>query len=150
KINEMMLGDETLMQIYTGTEHIVKKITDSVLRNDDLIKKQGRELRNDTSFSPEGTNVNFIHPLSKNTLFLRTYERGVEDLTLDCGTGAIASALAWHHMKNEPASGLFSTIVQTDGGTLQVEFSYNKKDKTYKKITLTGEARYIFKGRYKI
>lgn len=150
EVNEVVVEGETMLQIFTGTEHIVKKLSALDLKNGDLIKKQGRTLRNADVFRPKGTNVNFIHPLSKNTLFLRTYERGVEDLTLACGTGSIASAVAWHYLQDPENTCHHSTIIQTDGGTLQIGFEYHKESDTYSGLTLTGEAHFVFDGNYEV
>ena len=81
----------------TGTRHLVKFVSGL---DDYPVLEEGRKLRNDPRFAPEGTNVNFVEPLrSLNgaevpVLCVRTFEKGVEDETLACGTGIVASALA--------------------------------------------------------
>lgn len=150
KISEVSVEDDRVLKVHTGTEHVVLQLTDAELRNKDLLLEKGRKLRREPRFYPPGTNVNFIHSISKNTLFLRTYEKGVENVTLACGTGAIASALALFHLQDLQAQERQSTIVQTDGGTLQVSFTYNKKDQTYHDISLSGEACFVFEGSYEI
>lgn len=150
QVIEVQVDGETVFKTYTGTEHIVKQLPAKDLKNDELLVSQGSMLRNHAEFSPPGTNVNFIHGLSKNTLFLRTYERGVEGLTLACGTGAVASAIVWHYLQNKSKEKHHSTIIQADGGTIQVGFNYNINDKKYSKITLSGEANFVFEGKYEI
>ncbi len=146
---EVNVNNETVLQFHAGTEHIVLQLSSNELQDFKRLTEKGRALRQAPEFNPPGTNVNFIHPVSKNTLFLRTYEKGVEDLTLACGTGAIASALARHYLQNG-SDGQQTMIVQTDGGTLQVDFNYNKDEKFHDKIKLKGEARFVYEGSYKI
>ncbi len=150
EINEVNTEDETVFKLHTGTEHIVLQLSDAELRDSDFLMEKGRKLREEPKFNPPGTNVNFIHGTSKNTLILRTYEKGVEGLTLACGTGAIASALAWNHIQKINPEKRLSTIVQTDGGTLQVGFRYNRDKHLYSDITLSGEARFVYEGMYEL
>lgn len=147
--NEMKIDEMPLLKLYTGTEHIVLQADGSELRNEDALLEKAHYLRHHEKFKPQGTNINFMHPLSDNTIELQTFEKGVEDLTLACGTGAIASALAWHHIKKGDKSSQ-TTVVKTDGGLLQVKYSYHQKEDHYSDIILSGEARIVFKGIYEI
>lgn len=150
EVEQITLDDSTVLQVNTGTEHVVKQIPAAELKNDDQLIENGRKLRQAEQFNPPGTNVNFIHGISENTLLLRTYEKGVENLTLACGTGAIASAIAWHHMQALGGRNYHSIIVKADGGTLQAGFHYDEEENIYRNIKLTGQAQFVFTGRYKI
>lgn len=146
-VQELTVADEALLNVYTNTEHVVCTVQQNELDNEQTLIHQGRFLRNHPDFQPIGTNVNFISGTDNETLNLQTYERGVENLTLACGTGAIASALAWHHLQ-QAKDGNFKYHVQVKGGTLLVHFSFNKKSGTYTNIKLEGPATFVFEGQY--
>lgn len=114
----------------TGVPHLVL----SVERDLDQVevKKIGKKIRFDSTFRPNGTNVNFLMAIKDNELQLRTYERGVEDETLSCGTGAVASALAYSDKEEK-------IKVRTRGGILTVVRSRDK-------LFLKGGARIAFMG----
>ncbi len=106
------------------------------------VKKVGAAVR----YSPEydskgGTNVNFASRIDNETLRVRTYERGVEDETLSCGTGVTAVAIAAYH-----SGQISSTQVQinTPGGKLSVKFEPNEQK--YEDVWLIGPAKQVFKG----
>lgn len=122
----------------TGSPHFVKFVTD--VENVDVVET-GRDIRYSEPFAAEGINVNFVETRSEDSIFVRTYERGVEDETLSCGTGVTAAALLSAH--NECG---FNTVeVKTPGGTLSVE--YNKTDDShFEDIWLCGPATFVFKG----
>jgi diaminopimelate epimerase len=96
-----------------------------------------------------GTNVNFFQGDSEQSLSVRTYERGVEDLTLACGTGAIASALTWHRVQQGNA-GNHTYTVEVEGGTLRVSFTYKQASDLYSNLKLGGPAHFVFEGTYYI
>ncbi|MCC5905905.1 MAG: diaminopimelate epimerase [Balneolaceae bacterium] len=144
---EQSVGDEAILNIYTNTEHVVCPVQSHQLDNEPELVYRGRHLRYHQDFHPKGTNVNFIAGLNKQKLCLQTYERGVENLTLACGTGAIASALGWHHLQNGP-EGNFSYEVKVKGGTLFVHFSFSEENRSYKNIKLQGPAAFVFEGQY--
>ncbi|HYW36228.1 MAG TPA: diaminopimelate epimerase [Balneolaceae bacterium] len=148
-VQEIDLPNEfPLFQAHAGTEHIVRKISPSDLANDEELKKEGRRLRYHERFNPPGTNVNFIcGDDSSDEMQIKTYERGVEDLTLACGTGAIASAVVWHQIQNLNES-TEAIKIQAEGGTLDVYFSYNSDEDVYSDIQLGGEAQFVFEGTY--
>lgn len=127
---------ETLGFINTGVPHLVLK-TESDLSDLDVLSL-GRDLRYHRLFHPEGTNVNFIKVIGNDQLQVRTYERGVENETLSCGTGIIASALAyWQKF------GLASSVteISTLGGKLSVFYQDDR-------LFLKGPARVAFVGQY--
>ncbi len=146
-VDQVNVDDETFLDIYTNTEHIVCAVDQNTLGKEELLIKRGKELRNHVTFAPKGTNVNFIHGVDQNSLQLQTYERGVENLTLACGTGAIASALAWHYLQNS-SDGDFTYQVNVKGGTLTVHFTFDKSTKSYSNVKLEGPATFVFEGIY--
>ena len=100
----------------------------------------GQKIRNDRARYPEGTNVNFISAISSDKIKVRTYERGVEDETLSCGTGVTACALIYGRQQNKN-----KIYIQTIGGNLQVSFEKSNKD-GFRDIILTGPADQVFSG----
>ena len=151
KVEEQLLRDngrETkVWQVHPGTEHIVLRVDESELEQVSRLVNEGRQLRHHERFQPAGTNVNFIYGMDSRKLRLQTYERGVENLTLACGTGAIASALSWHHMQDLQQREN-SMEVMTKGGALEVDFVFNPETGRYHEIRLTGPAEFVFEGRY--
>lgn len=146
-VQEMTIANEALLNVYTNTEHVVCTVQQNELENEQALINQGRFFRNHPDFQPIGTNVNFISGMDTENLSLQTYERGVENLTLACGTGAIASALAWHHLQ-QGKNGKFTYHVQVKGGTLLVHFSFEEQNETYTNIKLEGPAAFVFEGQY--
>ena len=122
----------------TGSPHYVRKI-DS-LSNIDLIK-ESRLIRNDKSISDKGVNVNFAEVKHSSQLKLRTYERGVEDETLSCGTGVVASVVSLY--LNNFLKGNYVDVI-TRGGNLSVSFDF--ENSVFKNIWLIGPAVKSFKG----
>ena len=122
--------------INTGVPHLVLN-TEIDLENLDVIGL-GRELRYHNRFQPAGTNVNFIKIKDDKQFQIRTYERGVENETLSCGTGIIASAIAYWEKSGKEYSDVF---ISAAGGQLQV-FYQNEK------LFLKGPARVAFVGQY--
>lgn len=92
----------SLYRVQTGTEHVVLYVDKDTFTEDDTLISLGRSLRYDTLFEPGGTNVNFILNEPGDTLQIKTYERGVENLTLACGTGTLAAAIVHHHLSRIP------------------------------------------------
>ena len=126
----------------TGSPHYVK-VYSNVKELD--VKNAGRLIRNSKDFVKEGINVNFVESIDEDEIYVRTYERGVEDETLSCGTGVTASALISAHNDN----GFNRVEVRTPGGRLSVEF--DKIDENhFKNIWLNGPANFVFKGEIQI
>lgn len=146
-IKPVTVEGESVLDVYTNTEHIVCRTDASKLDEPDHLISRGRFLRNHETFAPKGTNVNFIHGTGESELKLQTYERGVETLTLACGTGAIASALAWHSYQQK-GDGMYSYQVRTRGGTLLVRFTFDESSRSYSKIELEGPVSFVFEGQY--
>ncbi|MBA6151113.1 diaminopimelate epimerase [Gelidibacter maritimus] len=124
----------------TGSPHHVQ-MEDDLTQLD--IKKIGSTIRYGAPYNEAGTNVNFVTKISDELFSVRTYERGVEDETLSCGTGVTAVALAMNHI-GETNNNLITLNVQ--GGTLQVSFEKNGLSLGYKNIWLIGPAVQVFKG----
>lgn len=122
----------------TGSPHHVT-FTEEISQID--IKTKGASIRYGAPYFEEGANVNFVKKLSDTEFRVRTYERGVEDETLSCGTGVTAVALAMYHLKETTETTL---TLQVEGGTLQV--SFEPDGTAYKNIFLQGKATQVFKG----
>ncbi len=105
------------------------------------MKQEGAQIRYSSPFKQEGINVNFVAERAQNTFAVRTYERGVEDETLSCGTGATAAAIAMHFMKKTNAEHI---TLKTKGGTLLVSFQYSEG--LYSNVWLSGAANLVFQG----
>ncbi len=122
----------------TGSPHYVKNVGDVM---DYDVYHKGMEIRYSSDFAKEGINVNFVEEKGPDEIIVRTYERGVEDETLSCGTGVTASALICHH--ND--TGYNEVTVITKGGRLTVR--YDRIDEnTFKNIWLCGPAEKVFEG----
>jgi diaminopimelate epimerase len=122
----------------TGSPHYVK-IIGEVMDYD--VYRKGMEIRYSPEFAKEGINVNFVEQRRPDEITVRTYERGVEDETLSCGTGVTASALVCYH--NE--CGYNDVTVLTRGGKLTVKFD-RSSDESYHNIWLCGPAQKVFEG----
>lgn len=125
----------------TGSPHFIQ-IVEEVEKFP--VKEEGSKIRYSENFSPSGTNANFIQLLPNNTVFVRTYERGVEDETLSCGTGVTAAALV------ASLKGYSSPVkIKTRGGDLSVEFTSNL-DGSFTDVHLIGPARMVFEGSFEL
>jgi len=126
---------DDLIYLNTGTQHAVVFVdeVDSV-----KINVAAPKIRFDNRFAPEGTNVNYIQKYN-NGIKIRTFEKGVEAETLSCGTGIVASALAFA-IKNDIING--DIQVKVKGGNLSVLFE--KKNEKFEKVFLTGLAKFVF------
>jgi diaminopimelate epimerase len=130
------IGEDFLLN--TGSPHYVKFVNDVALTE---VVAEGKNIRNSGPFLRNGVNVNFVE-VNQQVLTMRTYERGVEDETLSCGTGATAAAIAafWG---NKIANN--SVEIYTRGGKLNVSFDASEEDK-FTSVYLTGEATPVFEG----
>jgi len=121
----------------TGSPHYVKSVLEVTEFN---VFKEGQKIRYSKPFETKGINVNFVQQPEENKLIVRTYERGVENETLSCGTGVTASALVF---SDDNAHQRIN--IETLGGKLAVEFD-KISDKSFKNIWLCGPATFVFKG----
>jgi diaminopimelate epimerase len=124
--------------INSGVPHVVIPVAEI---DDADVRREGAGIRHHKMFSPNGTNVNFIEKRGPNKIAIRTYERGVEDETLACGTGIVASALIF--AASEKSSSPI-TVLARGGDELQVGFE--KVDGGFRNVTLTGPAEFVFEG----
>jgi len=124
--------------INSGVPHVVVPVA----QVDDVdVSLEGSALRHHEAFSPKGANVNFIEKRGADKIAVRTYERGVEDETLACGTGVVASALIFAATGNVKGP---IGVISRGGDELQVGFE--KIDKQFRNVTLTGPAEFVFEG----
>lgn len=121
----------------TGSPHHVQLV--DTIENFDVFTN-GRKIRNEI-YGTEGSNVNFVEQKSDTTFRVRTYERGVEDETLACGTGVTAVALAMHKTKKTESTNI---NLEVEGGELAVSFTPEKDG--YTNVYLKGPAVQVFKG----
>ena len=138
-VREIRTGDGWWF-LNTGVPHYVEFVDD--LAATDVIGR-GRIIRRDTARFPQGTNVNFVQVTGDGTIRVRTYERGVENETLACGTGATAAAIV-ANFALQPRTVRYA--VSVPGGELAVRFSHEQGTQTYTDIRLTGPARRVFEG----
>lgn len=125
----------------TGSPHYVRFINSNV--NNCLLVETAQGIRYNDRFAAKGTNVNIVQA-KDNVLNVRTYERGVEDETLSCGTGVTAVALAAY--AHQPAAKNIVQAISTPGGKLQITFDKTAAN-TYENIWLQGPAQYVFEGK---
>lgn len=141
--------------IHTGSPHYIRFVEDV---HNYPVFEEGKKIRYSDAFKPGGTNVNFVEALDNNAIFVRTYERGVEDETLACGTGVTAAALA------ASLKGYSSPVsIKTRGGDLSVEFKSSPNGlpeatllasagqeglvaPIFHAISLIGPAKMVFEG----
>lgn len=136
-VRQMEVGEDFFF-LNTGSPHYVKFVNNLDSFN---VYEEGRKIRYSNRFKEEGTNVNFVERRG-HELFVRTYERGVENETLSCGTGVTAVALVagfkgWSTDKH-------SCRIKTPGGNLNVKFE-KVLESTFYNIWLEGPATFVFK-----
>ncbi|WGK64916.1 diaminopimelate epimerase [Croceiramulus getboli] len=122
----------------TGSPHHIIMVEDLAQVD---VAKEGAAVRYSDRYGAVGTNVNFVSKQASDTFGVRTYERGVEDETLSCGTGVTAVALAMHYTGQVVRN---SVRLHTPGGSLEVRFQ--KTDKGYEQVHLIGPATFVFEG----
>lgn len=135
-VEDIYFGD-SYFELNTGSPHYVQYVKGLGQLN---VFDEGRRIRNTGKYQPKGINVNFVEE-QDGALHIRTYERGVEDETLACGTGVTAAAI----VSVGRQTGSFSVPVQAVGGRLLVAFTKNTADSA-SVITLRGAADFVFKG----
>ena len=140
--------DEHACFLDTGTRHLVKFVN---CLKDYPVLSEGRTLRGDPRFAPAGTNVNFVEPVPEGddvVLHIRTFEKGVEDETLACGTGIVASAIAAYSQGiagRVDAHGSVTCLVKAAIATLAVDFVPHCEGETLqiRDIWLTGPYDFV-------
>lgn len=138
------IGERKLLThlINTGVPHAVTFV-------DDLektpVQDWGAQIRYHAAFQPKGTNANFVQVLEPQGIAIRTYERGVEEETLACGTGVAASALI--HAKLHRADGPISVLVRSGD---QLTVGFENKGQYFDRVSLTGPADFVFDGRIEL
>lgn len=144
---EQLAGEEDQFTVFTGTDHLVVPVISEVLADHELLAHRGKLLRYDDRFHPKGTNVNFCSFSGDQDIAICTYERGVEALTLACGTGSIACSLVDHFLRRphlQPNHASYRVL--NPGGLLEVSFDRDPIDHHYHNIFLKGEAQVTFTG----
>jgi diaminopimelate epimerase len=122
----------------TGVPHVVHFVDDLDKVN---VKEIGSHLRYHREFAPAGTNADFVQVLDKHNIRIRTYERGVEDETLACGTGAVASAIISAESEKMPSP----VTVETRGGE-KLKVYFEMEGSAFKEVYLEGKAELVFEG----
>lgn len=134
---------ENYFVLDTGSPHLVK-FTEHL--NDMDVKEEGKKIRYSPEFFQEGINVNFVE-VKEGIVHLRTYERGVENETLSCGTGVTATALVASFKGLSTSKN--NCIIHTLGGTLEVNFE-RVLEKNFYNIWLRGPAEKVFEGTFNL
>lgn len=137
---ETINRDDEAYVMNTGSPHYVSIVKDVAALN---VFELGKEIRNHPNYKQEGINVNFVEDKGDH-LQVRTYERGVENETYACGTGATAAALAVAVENN--MMGHNSTPIKVLGGQLNIQFHYNGN--RFSEVYLEGPAQLVFEGKY--
>jgi len=135
---EEITRDGDAYVLNTGSPHYVDQVTG--LKEMDVYAI-GRAIRNNLTYKAKGINVNFVEDKGDH-LFVRTFERGVEDETYACGTGVTAVALAM--AKEQSRTGTVKTDIKVLGGDMRIEFDYDGKN--FSNIFLCGPAELVFEG----
>lgn len=153
---KIFIENEPWFNINTGTRHVVSINQEHAQGSFETFRLTGKRIRNRADLFPDGTNVNFAHILDQNRLKLVTYERGVEDVTPACGTGAIATAISHSFMRQPAHSGPdYSHVsehhiqIECPGGPLEVSFGVTRQSDNsffYNNIILHGPAVSIYHG----
>lgn len=127
--------------VNTGSPHYVRLVDD--VHNYDVVK-EGGAVRYREDFKPGGINANFVQQLGNNNIYVRTYERGVEDETLSCGTGVTAAALV---LASAPFHYPSPIHIKTPGGQLAVCFTtVGVGEESFADVWLCGPAQFVFEG----
>ncbi|NHN25111.1 diaminopimelate epimerase [Flavobacterium jejuense] len=133
---------DTYTFLNTGSPHHVELVSD--LKTLD-VKNRGSQIRYSNLYGKEGSNVNFVKQIDSDKFAVRTYERGVEDETLSCGTGVTAVAIAMYANKLTQAK---NVKLDVEGGDLEV--SFKEENGKFTDVFLIGPAKFVFKGEIEI
>ena len=135
---ENVAVNDTYTYLYTGSPHHII-VSENVSKIN--VKEEGAAIRYSNLYEKKGCNINFVEKINENSFILRTYERGVEDETLSCGTGATAAAIAMFHTNLALQK---SINIEVLGGKLTIEFQV--ENNIYTHVFLIGEALQVFSG----
>lgn len=136
-VSNVKVADDYVF-LNTGSPHHVLMVDD--IENYD-VKTNGAAIRYSELYGKEGSNVNFVEQISERHFALRTYERGVEDETLSCGTGATAVAIAMNFIGKTNSHHIYLDV---EGGKLEVSFL--KEGNEYTNVFLKGPATFVYEG----
>lgn len=131
-------GEDSVLN--TGSPHFVQYVEDV---ENFKVYDEGNKIRNSATYRNDGINVNFVEETGENEIFVRTYERGVEDETFSCGTGATAAALVYMKDRHE-----HMVSVKVLGGNLKVYAEQNGD--SFQNVWLEGPAKQVFRGKIDI
>ena len=135
---DYIITEENYTFLNTGSPHHVTLVNH--LKQLD-VKTEGAKIRYSNLYGNEGSNVNFVEQIKDDIFAVRTYERGVEDETLSCGTGAVAVAIAMYKTNKTNSRKI---QIQVEGGTLFIKFEQEKQ--RFYNVFLTGSAQFVFSG----
>ena len=139
---DLCLEPEGENYVDSGVPHVVVRVP----KIDEVdVRQRGAELRHSPRYAPRGANANFLEKRGQRSIAIRTFERGVEDETLACGTGVVASAVIFAALEN--VDGPIDVAVR-GGDTLQVNFQ--RAGERFHDVTLTGPADFVFDGTIEI
>lgn len=138
-VNDIVVHENSVFA-YTGTQHHVQ-LVDNL--NEYPVFENGKKIR--YSYDAPGSNVNFVQKIDETTFRVRTYEKGVENETLACGTGVTAVAIAMHKINKTTSNSIFLPV---EGGELNVTFDV--ENNSYTNVFLKGPAEFVFKGSIEI
>jgi diaminopimelate epimerase len=134
---------ENTFELNTGSPHYVSFLPEPIAQIP--LNEWAKKIRFSPPYNDEGINVNFVNILGLKDLRMRTYERGVEDETYSCGTGAVAAALSAALFAGLP-SGKHTTQVAVPGGDLAIQYFFNQETKSFSDVWLLGPAAQVFVG----
>jgi diaminopimelate epimerase len=140
-VNNIEQGSDDTFVLHTGSPHFVK-FTSGI--DEENILEYGRSIRYNDFYREQGINVNLVEVMDINNLKIRTYERGVEDETLSCGTGITAAAIAYAYSLD--LKGDIHIFIKAKGGDLEVKF-FTKNKEEFENIRLIGPAEFVFNGK---
>lgn len=134
---EQIEANQSDFFVNTGSPHHIRFVENV---SEYPVFEQGAKVRYDAHYAPAGTNVNFVEVINDEEIYVRTYERGVENETLSCGTGVTAAAIAFAKDQEHP-----TVKINTLGGRLAVSFQALENG-SFENIWLIGPAEQVFKG----
>lgn len=142
-VSQIIRQGEGAFELNTGSPHYVSFIAEPV--SEIPLNKWAKGIRYNATYTAAGINVNYVNMLGLKDLCMRTYERGVEDETYSCGTGATAAALSAALYANLPP-GKHVMSIRVPGGNLAVQFTKLSEIEGFSDIWLMGPAKQVFKG----